>query len=170
MDRVTEKVSTSERLNEIISERNLRQTDILKLAAPFCVKYGTKLSRSDLSQYIHGKTTPHQAKLSVLAMALGVNEAWLMGYNTEKCRQDSSESSKMTYTDFNESINAESDSIKDLRKSVYAYNDAYPVRKYAAEPDSSQSYRAAALFEKLNASDKQYVIDIMNKLLDSENK
>jgi transcriptional regulator with XRE-family HTH domain len=60
--------------------RNLRQVDILELAEPFCKKYGVKLGKNALSQYVSGKVEPGQEKLTILGMALGVSEAWLMGY------------------------------------------------------------------------------------------
>lgn len=76
-----EKTSTSERLKEIMLEKNLKQVDILKRAEPFCKKYGIKLGRNDLSQYVSGKVEPSQKKLTVLAQALDINEVWLMGYD-----------------------------------------------------------------------------------------
>lgn len=75
------KETTSFRLKRLMEERNLRQVDILEKAAPYCKKYGVKLNKSDLSQYITGKVVPGQDKLSVLGLALGVSEAWLMGYD-----------------------------------------------------------------------------------------
>lgn len=73
--------NTAERLQQILSTRNLRQVDILEAAKPYCKKYGVKLNKNDLSQYVNGKTEPGQDKLTVLALALGVDEAWLMGYD-----------------------------------------------------------------------------------------
>lgn len=73
--------NTSDRLKEIMAKNGLRQIDILNKAIPFCKKYNVKLGRNDLSQYISGKVEPSQKKLTVLAEALEVNEAWLMGYD-----------------------------------------------------------------------------------------
>lgn len=75
------KLTTSDRLKQIIQERNLKQVDILKMAKPYCEKYGVKLGKSDLSQYISGRNLPAQNKLAILSMALNVNEAWLMGFD-----------------------------------------------------------------------------------------
>ena len=72
--------TTAERLNYIMSLRNLRQVDILRLAEPFCQKYLVKLTKSDLSQFVTGKVIPGQFKLKILSLALNVNEAWLMGH------------------------------------------------------------------------------------------
>lgn len=75
------KENTAIRLKEIMNDRNLRQVDILNLTIPYCKKYGVKMNKSDLSQYCSGKTEPNQDKLYVLGLALGVSEAWLMGYD-----------------------------------------------------------------------------------------
>ena len=73
--------TTSQRLNQIISVRHIRQIDIIESAKPFSEKYGVKLNKNDLSQYVNGKTEPGQEKLTILGLALNVNEAWLMGYD-----------------------------------------------------------------------------------------
>lgn len=73
--------TTSQRLKQIMAARNMRQVDILKAAEPFCIKYGVKLGKNDLSQYVSGKVEPRQDKLTILGLALDVSEAWLMGYN-----------------------------------------------------------------------------------------
>ena len=73
--------TTAERLREIMNARNLKQADVIELAKPFADKYGAKLTRPDMSQYCAGKVVPTQQKLFLLAAALDVNEAWLMGYD-----------------------------------------------------------------------------------------
>lgn len=75
------KITTSERLKEIMEKRGLRQVDILRICEPYCSAYGVKLNRNDLSQYVSGKTKPGQDKLTILSLALRVDEAWLMGYD-----------------------------------------------------------------------------------------
>jgi len=78
--------NTSQRLKQIMNEQNLRQIDILNLCSPFCEKFDIKLGKNDLSQYVNGKVEPGQDKLTVLGMALGVSEAWLMGYDIPRDR------------------------------------------------------------------------------------
>ena len=74
-------ISTADRLKQIMNERGLKQVDILEACKPYCIKYNVKLNKNDLSQYVSGKVIPKQDKLSILAMALKVNEVWLMGYD-----------------------------------------------------------------------------------------
>lgn len=83
------KETTATRLKRLLAERGLKQVDILEKAEPFCKKYGIKLTKSDLSQYVSGKVAPGQDKLSIIGMALDVSEAWLMGYDVPMKRGDS---------------------------------------------------------------------------------
>lgn len=74
--------TTAQRLKQIMDERDLRQVDILRLAQPYCEQYNVKLSKGALNQYISGTVKePRNDKLSILAFALGVSEAWLMGFD-----------------------------------------------------------------------------------------
>lgn len=73
--------TTSQRLKQIMEIRNLRQVDILHAAEPYCKRFDVKLNKNDLSQYVSGKSSPKQDKLTILGLALGVSEAWLMGYD-----------------------------------------------------------------------------------------
>lgn len=82
------KSSTSNRLKQLMHDRNLKQIDILNKAQPYCIKYGVKLGKSDLSQYISGRNNPSQKKLTILGLALNVNEAWLMGFDVPMERSD----------------------------------------------------------------------------------
>ena len=68
----------AERLRQIMEERDLRQADILRMAEE--VSGPDKLTKTDLSQYVSGKVRPGPGKLRLLAKALGVGEAWLLGY------------------------------------------------------------------------------------------
>lgn len=65
----------SERLGEAMNKRGLRQADLVRLA----VADGVKLGKSQLSQYLSGKTTPRKATLLFLAGSLGVSAEWLLG-------------------------------------------------------------------------------------------
>lgn len=77
------RVTTGERLKQIMDERGLRQADIWRMCQPYAVRYKTKMGRSDISQYISGKYVPSQHKLFILGKALHVNEVWLMGFDVD---------------------------------------------------------------------------------------
>ena len=78
------KYTTAERLKQIMQERNMKQVDILEFVLPVCKKYGLKMNKSDISQYVSGKVEPNQRKLVALAEALNVSETWLMGYEKKE--------------------------------------------------------------------------------------
>ncbi len=78
------KQTTQQRLNQLMSERNLKQVDILNMSLPLQKETGIKMSKSHLSQYINGKSSPDQHKLYLLAKTLNVSEAWLLGYDVPK--------------------------------------------------------------------------------------
>lgn len=90
------KVTTADRLSEIMALQGLKQVDILKKAEYFCQKYGCKLNKNDLSQYVSGKVVPGQNKLFILASALNVSEAWLMGFDVPMERKTPSPSSDLS--------------------------------------------------------------------------
>ena len=83
--------TTAQRLKQIMVERSLKQADILQMAQPYCDKYHIKLNKSDLSQFVNGKVIPGQWKLTILGLALGVSESWLMGLDVPMEREKASD-------------------------------------------------------------------------------
>ena len=103
--------STSERLKQIMNERSLRQVDILEAAKPFCEKYGVKLAKNDLSQYVSGMVEPGQEKLTILGLTLNVSETWLMGYDVHKERGEIGQP-------------ADSGELSEAKKAMYEFVDS----------------------------------------------
>lgn len=68
--------NTSERLKYLMDAKNLKQSDIIERVNAM----GEYISKSALSQYVNGQSTPDQRKLTILSKALDVSEVWLMGY------------------------------------------------------------------------------------------
>lgn len=81
--------TTADRLKQIMSERSLRQVDIIKKSVPFQKSLHIKLGKSTLSQYVNGKQSPDQDKIYLLSKTLSVNEAWLMGFDVSPEREQS---------------------------------------------------------------------------------
>ena len=76
--------TSTERINQLMKEKRLRQIDVLNLAKPFQQKYNIKFSKSHLSQYVNGKSNPDNEKIFLLSKVFGVTEAWLLGYNVPR--------------------------------------------------------------------------------------
>ncbi|MGI5949848.1 transcriptional repressor LexA [Peptoniphilus sp.] len=60
------------RFNKILEEKNISQTELSKL---------TGITQSSISDWKNGKYTPKQDKINILAKALNVSPAWLIGYD-----------------------------------------------------------------------------------------
>lgn len=67
-----ERKSSAERLNELLNYFNIRQTDLSRR---------TGIPKSAISMYLKGERSPRQDRISDIAEAYNVNEAWLMGYD-----------------------------------------------------------------------------------------
>ena len=65
------------RLKQAMGTKGLKQVDLLTLAK----SNGLKLGKSQLSQYVGGKTIPRESMLCALAGMLGTTPEWLLGAN-----------------------------------------------------------------------------------------
>lgn len=68
-----------ERIKEAMSLRHKTQADLCEL---------TGIPKSAMSQYVSGKFVPKQTRTHLLAKALEVNDAWLMGYDVPMTRNN----------------------------------------------------------------------------------
>lgn len=64
--------TTSERIKEALELKGMKQSDLVEK---------TGIGKSSISTYISGSYEPKQRNIYKIAKALGVNEAWLMGYD-----------------------------------------------------------------------------------------
>lgn len=78
------KHTISDMLKIIMKEKQLKQIDIVNLAKDYCDKYGVKIGRNDISQYVSGKVEPGTKKLLALAEALRTTPEYLMGWSEEE--------------------------------------------------------------------------------------
>ena len=66
------KVSCASRIREALSIRDLSQADLCRM---------TGIPKSAMSQYCNGGLVPRQDRTFLIASALDVSEAWLMGFD-----------------------------------------------------------------------------------------
>lgn len=71
--------SVKERLNKALSEKGVTAAELSRR---------TGISKGSISQYKNGVVNPKQDRIYLLANALGVSEAWLMGYDVPMSRWD----------------------------------------------------------------------------------
>lgn len=72
------KASCSDRISYALNVRGMKQSEL-------CIKTG--IPKSAISQYISGEFKPKQDRVFLIAQALAVDEAWLMGYDVPMERQ-----------------------------------------------------------------------------------
>lgn len=68
-----------ERIKEALEKRDMIQLDLAEK---------TGIAKSAISSYINGKYEPKQNTIHLMAKALAVNEAWLMGYDVPMTDDD----------------------------------------------------------------------------------
>ena len=72
----------AKRLKQILHEKGLKQTDLARM---------TGIDKSLISNYLSGKYKAKQDNLYLIAKAVNVSEAWLMGYDTDRARTSDDE-------------------------------------------------------------------------------
>ena len=75
-----EKVTCASRIREALNLRGMKQVELVEK---------TGLGKSAISQYCSGRYTPKQNATHLIAKALDVSEAWLMGYDVPMERIES---------------------------------------------------------------------------------
>ena len=158
------KKNSAERLKELMNILNIKQTDIIEK---------TGIPKSAMSMYISGQRAPKQNRLSLIADAYNINEAWLMGYDVPMERNDYWENEKRLEIDFHSFIHDylgyESpytlDGKVDLilkkepntiyRVSAGEYNNFYEITKERIEQEFSFLLRRA---EKLSKKSEESLI------------
>ena len=67
-----EKVTCAQRIREALAVRDMTQADLCRI---------TRIGKSAMSQYVNGYLVPRQDRTYLIAKALNVSEAWLMGFD-----------------------------------------------------------------------------------------
>lgn len=140
------------RLKEIMSERGLKQVDILEMSRPYQKKTGIKLGKSALSQYVSGKSRPDDDKLYLLSLTLGVSEAWIMGYDIPQTRLPDEERVSASNLD----IVPIYDKLEKSRKTT--------VYDFAVEQLAEQENKVVSIFSKRHDED-EYINDYVQGIV-----
>ena len=73
------KATCAERIKRALSIRGMKQSELCQ---------ATKIPKSAISQYISGAFEPKQDRIYLIARALRVSEAWLMGFDVPMERKE----------------------------------------------------------------------------------
>ena len=82
--------SCAKRLSMALNIKGMKQSDLCQ---------STKIPKSAVSQYVSGAFEPKQDRIYLMAKALNVSEAWLMGYDVPMEREKNSPSDKEQLTE-----------------------------------------------------------------------
>lgn len=78
MENWVKNATTSERLQELMKEKNMKQADLAR---------ATGISRGAVSNYVLGRYEPKSDIINKFAKALNCSEMWLWGYDVPKERE-----------------------------------------------------------------------------------
>ncbi|WP_308556184.1 S24 family peptidase [uncultured Lactobacillus sp.] len=151
------KNTTAERLKQLMSERNLKQVDILNMSKPFQKSLDISMGKSTLSQYVSGKQSPDQPRLYLLAKTLNVSEPWLMGFDVDRSRklEDKLESSDISSTKLigiYDQLNA------DRKRNVYHYaTDQLSKQKDAYYSTIGENKHIVYIYGAVSAGTGEYI-------------
>lgn len=102
-------ITFAKRLKQAMATKDIKQVDLISRAAHETIKLG----KSQISQYVSGKTIPRNDTLQVLAHILEVDPSWLLGTSIDE--QDSTSEMKGS-------------SMREFKKSSKLDNVLYDVR------------------------------------------
>ena len=71
-----------DRLRQTMSDRDVRQSDVIRASEML----GKKLGKSQMSQYVSGKTIPRRDVAELLARILEVDVSWLLASRRRSSR------------------------------------------------------------------------------------
>ena len=130
-------VNFAARLGEAMRKKGVKQIDVIRMAA----EKGVKLGKSQMSQYMSGKTFPRENILNFLAAALGTDADWLA------CRDDTAAEIELNGSDAGKFGGRSK--MRNFSKSTKLDNVLYDVRGPVVD-EASRMERAGTQVLKLN--------------------
>lgn len=159
-----ESVTFAERLKEAMSNKGMKQVDLLRLAAAQEIKLG----KSQVSQYVSGKAVPRENIGTFLADVLDVDMEWLYGKDKANGNQIDSASQRVTVEG--------GSSMRTFKKSTKLDHVLYDVRGPVVD-EASRMEEAGTHVLKLNIGNPapfgfrtpdEVVYDMQRQLVDCE--
>lgn len=123
-------MTINDRIKQALALRNMKQVELVAK---------TGIDKSQISSYLSGKYKPKQENLSLIAMALEVDEYWLMGQDVPMERVVTGE----------EAIEGQIRRVEAYAKQIYGSREQETVWKLYERLSEKQRRRAKAYMEKL---------------------
>ena len=120
-----QKKPCNKRIKQALVLRGMKQTDLVE---------ATGIGKSAISQYLSGKYVPKQTATHLIAKALNVSEAWLMGYDVpieriEEVKRVVTKEEQEFLNLFNSLDAADKENLKNYINNVLLIADKYTVKK-----------------------------------------
>lgn len=120
-----QKEPCNKRIKRALELRNMKQADLVEK---------TGIGKSAISQYLSGKYVPKQTATHLIAKALNVSEAWLMGYDVpiervEEVKTVVTKEEKEFLQLFNQLDSDDKDNLRNYINNVLLITDKYNVKK-----------------------------------------
>ena len=123
-------ITINDRIKQALELRNMKQVELVAK---------TGIDKSQISSYLSGKYKPKQENLSLIAMALEVDEYWLMGQDVPMERVVTGE----------EAIEGQMRRVEAYAKQIYGSREQETVWKLYERLSDAQRGRAKMYMEKL---------------------
>ena len=123
-------MTVNDRIKQALELRNMKQVELVAK---------TGIDKSQISSYLSGKYKPKQENLSLIAMALEVDEYWLMGQDVPMERVVTGE----------EAIEGQMRRVEAYAKQIYGSREQETVWKLYERLSDEQRRRAKMYMEKL---------------------
>lgn len=120
-----QKEPCNKRIKQALELRGMKQADLVE---------ATGIGKSAISQYLSGKYVPKQTATHLIAKALNVSEAWLMGYDVpieriEEVKRVVTKEEQEFLNLFNSLDAADKENLKNYINNVLLIADKYTVKK-----------------------------------------
>lgn len=120
-----QKEPCNKRIKQALELRGMKQTDLVE---------ATGIGKSAISQYLSGKYVPKQTATHLIAKALNVSEAWLMGYDVpieriEEIKRVVTKEEQEFLNLFNSLDATDKKNLKNYINNVLLIADKYTVKK-----------------------------------------
>ena len=142
------KAEIKDRIKEAMEIREIKQTELVER---------TGIDKGQMSSYLSGKYKPKQRNINLIAQALSVDEAWLMGYDVPiKGFSSSSENTSLKIMQYYEMLN-------DIGKheATKRVMELTEIPRYTKEDTDYLAIKAAHAIEGASEEEKQNDEDIM---------
>ena len=143
------KAETKDRIREGLSIRNMKQAELVEK---------TGIDKGQMSSYLSGRYNPKQENLYLIAQALSVDEAWLMGFDVPMERNVNKDIQKEAFP----KIIQYYEMLNDIGKheATKRVKELTELSRYVKE--GADYVNAAHPIEGASEEDKQFDEDIMD--------